>query len=78
MWLGAFETPEEAAGAYDEAACLLRGSNTCTNFIHTHVSSDSPLACRIRNLLKDKKRAKEQQVVGGQCEVGNDGLLLQI
>ncbi|KAL0359364.1 UNVERIFIED_CONTAM: Ethylene-responsive transcription factor ERN1 [Sesamum angustifolium] len=51
-----FETAEEAARAYDEAACLLRGSNTRTNFI-THVSSNSPLASRIRNLLNSKKNA---------------------
>ncbi|KAI3747195.1 hypothetical protein L6452_09646 [Arctium lappa] len=59
MWLGTFETAEEAARAYDEAACLLRGSNTRTNFI-THVSHNSPLASRIRNLLNTKKTTKKR------------------
>ncbi|KAL5079326.1 hypothetical protein RYX36_007747 [Vicia faba] len=61
MWLGTFEKAEEAAKAYDEAATLLRGSNTRTNFI-THVSYDSPLAFRIKNLLKNREKGNEKQV----------------
>ncbi|KAJ8900170.1 hypothetical protein K2173_024810 [Erythroxylum novogranatense] len=36
LWLGTYDTPEEAARAYDEAARALRGENARTNFVSTN------------------------------------------
>ncbi|KAF5451706.1 hypothetical protein F2P56_026791 [Juglans regia] len=61
VWLGTYDTAEEAAMVYDKAAIRIRGPNALTNFVKPPVSPPTPKVDTERNTVSTTTPASSTQ-----------------
>lgn len=71
LWLGTFETAEEAAMVYDNAAIKLRGPDALTNFLTPPLKKDIPV--EPSTVKPEMKVVVDADVEGEASGLGNSG-----